>query len=132
MDTPLQKFYDVLPTNLRKAVAGHNLLLDNATAEYLGEELDTYFKRVKAESSGNECLDLSMIERMVGTFKRLLQEFAALSEDEKTVVSLAIRYFIEEEDAQSDFSDPFGFDDDLAVLNAALLAIGRTDMIVVR
>lgn len=89
-------------------------------------------KIIVVESHTNTCINLPMIERMVAVFKILLASFARLAEGDQAVVSAAIRYFIDREDAQSDFSEPFGFDDDLAVLNAALLAIGREDLLVVR
>ncbi len=89
-------------------------------------------KKIIVESRNNSCIDVPLIERMVVVFKILLASFAKLSEGHQAVVSAAIRYFIDTEDAQSDFSEPFGFDDDLAVLNAALLAIGREDLLVVR
>jgi uncharacterized membrane protein YkvA (DUF1232 family) len=69
---------------------------------------------------------------MVAVFKKLLQSFARLSEADQLIISAAIRYFIDSEDAQNDFAEPFGFDDDLAVLNAALLAVEREDLLVVR
>ena len=69
---------------------------------------------------------------MVATFKKLLLTFRTMPEEQQNVASIAIRYFIDTDDAQNDFSETFGFDDDLAVLNAALLAIGREDLLVVR
>ena len=132
MEQSLQKFFSLLPENLRNVVKTHSKALDAATADYLAADLDEYMKKIVVESRTNSCIDLPMIERMLAVFKTLLVSFAKLSEGHQAVVSAAIRYFIDSEDAQSDFSEPFGFDDDLAVLNAALLAIDREDLLVVR
>ncbi|HAE39415.1 MAG TPA: hypothetical protein DCG57_12365 [Candidatus Riflebacteria bacterium] len=132
MEKTLQKFYDLLPESLRSVAARHSQSLDSATADYLRDELKAYRKQAAAESLKNNCIDIELVDRMVETLKRLLSDFNRFNEAEKMVISSATRYFLDSEDAQLDFSDRFGFDDDLAVLNAALLAIGKEDMIVVR
>lgn len=91
-----------------------------------------YLKKVASESLKNDCINLPMVERMVASLRILLQEFARFSDEDRMIISAAARYFLDTEDVQQDFSDRFGFDDDLAVLNAALLAIGREDLLVVR
>ncbi len=98
----------------------------------MGSDLDAYLKKIVVESRTNAGIDIGLIQRMVAVFKKLLQSFSRLPEGHQFVVSAAIRYFIDSDDAQNDFAEPFGFDDDLAVLNAALLALGREDLLVVR
>lgn len=132
MEKTLQKFYDLLPESLRAIAARYNQSLDSATADYLCEELDAYRKIVAAESLKNPCIDLELVDRMIAALRVLLKDFHRFNDEEKTVISAASRYFLDSEDAQSDFSDRFGFDDDLAVLNAALLALGKESMLVVR
>ncbi|EKD81856.1 MAG: hypothetical protein ACD_39C01604G0002 [uncultured bacterium] len=132
MEKALQKFYDLLPESLRSVARRHSQPLDNATADYLRDELKDYRKKVAAESLKNSCIDLELVDRMIDTLKKLLSDFHRFNDVEKVVVSVAARYFLDSEDAQLDFSDRFGFDDDLAVLNAALLALGKEDLIVVR
>ncbi len=132
MEKTLQKFYDLLPESLRAVAARYNQPLDSATADYLRDELKDYRNKAAAESLKNTCIDIELVDRMVAALKKLLTDFNRFSDAERTVISAAVRYFLDSEDAQLDFSDRFGFDDDLAVLNAALLAIGREDLIVVR
>jgi uncharacterized membrane protein YkvA (DUF1232 family) len=132
LEKTLRKFYELLPEGLRSIVACHNQPLDSATADYLREELALYRKKAAAESLKNACIDIALVDRMIDTLKKLLSEFNHFSDAEKAVISAAARYFLDSEDAQLDFSDRFGFDDDLAVLNAAILAIGKEDMLVVR
>jgi len=117
---------------LRNVVKTHSKPLDTATADYLTADLDAYLEKIRAESAALDYIDLPMIERMVEVFRKLLHSFSRLPEEHQLIVSAAIRYFIDSEDAQGDFAEPFGFDDDLAVLNAALLTIGREDLLVVR
>lgn len=132
MEKTLQKFYDLLPESLRTVAARYSQPLDSATADYLGEELKAYRKIAAAESLKNSCIDIELVDRMIAALKVLLLDFQQFNDAEKAVVSAAARYFLDSEDAQLDFSDRFGFDDDLAVLNAALLALGKENMIVVR
>jgi len=122
----------LLPESLRAVVARHYQPLDSATADYLRDELNDYRKKAAVESLKNVCIDIELVDRMIDTLKKLLTDFHRYSDVEKTVISAAARYFLDSEDVQQDFSDRFGFDDDLAVLNAALLAIDKEDMIVVR
>lgn len=132
MEKTLQKFYDLLPESLRTVVVRHNQPLDTATADYLRDELKVYRKKAAVESLKNSCIDIELVDRMIDTLKKLLGDFHRYQDGEKAVISAAARYFLDSEDAQLDFSDRFGFDDDLAVLNAALLSINKEDMIVVR
>jgi len=132
LEATLQKFLGLLPENLRKIATRHSKPLDSATADYLCADLDDYQKKIFAGSKDNPAIDIELIGRMVTTFKKLLQNFRGMPEAHQNVVSIAIRYFIDTEDAQNDFSETFGFDDDLAVLNAALLSIDREDLLVVR
>jgi len=132
LERTLQKFYDLLPESLRSVAARYDQPLDSATADYLHDELKAYRNQAAAESLKSGCIDIELVDRMVAALNKLLTDFNRFDDAEKMVISAAIRYFLDSEDAQLDFSDRFGFDDDLAVLNAALLAIGKEDMIVVR
>jgi uncharacterized membrane protein YkvA (DUF1232 family) len=132
LERTLQKFYDLLPESLRSIAARYDQPLDRATADYLHDELRSYRNQAAAESLKNGCIDIELVDRMVAALNKLLTDFSRFDDAEKMVISAAVRYFLDSEDAQLDFSDRFGFDDDLAVLNAALLAIGKEDMIVIR
>lgn len=132
MEKILQKFFNLLPEKMRKVVEGKTLTPVPAAPDSLGGELDVHLRKVLAAARTNPCIDAAMVERMVVVFKKLLKEYPDCADEKKTVISAAICYFIDADDAQSDFSDAFGFDDDLAVLNAALLAIGRPELLVIR
>jgi len=132
MEKMLQKFFNLLPESLKVVVSSHAHELDSATADYLVGELDSYMRRVRLESKKNAALNVALVERMVEVIKILLHDFSGFSDEDRMVISAATRYFLDSDDVHQDFNDLFGFDDDLAVLNAALLAIGREDLIVVR
>lgn len=132
MSEKIDNFYKLLPDSIEAVVKKHMQPIDNATADYLCLELDDYLKQIKKQAEKNKNIDLTLIDRMIKCFKPLLKKFPLMGEDEKLIISAATRYFIDFEDAQSDFNDPFGFDDDLAVLNAALLATGRESMVIQR
>lgn len=132
MNDKIESFYKLLPESIRKVVEHHMQPIDNATADYLCLELEDYLKQIQKQAEKNKNIDLVLIDRMIKCFKALLKRFPFMNEDEKLVISAATRYFIDFADAQSDFDDVFGFDDDLAVLNAALLATGREQQVVQR
>lgn len=132
MEKTLQNFFNLLPDSVKTVVSSHVQELDSATADYLVTELDSYMRRVRVESARKPELNAHLVERMVEVLKVLLHEFSGFSDENRMVISAAARYFLDSDDAQQDFDDVFGFDDDLAVLNAALLAIGREDLVVVR
>ena len=132
MSDKVENFYKLLPEGIRAVVKTHMQPIDNATADYLCQELDDYLKQIQKRAIKNKNIDLKLIDRMIECFKSLLKKFPHMGEDEKLIISAATRYFIDFEDAQSDFNDPFGFDDDLAVLNAALLATGREAKVIQR
>ncbi|MFZ5949711.1 MAG: hypothetical protein ACOYXC_03335 [Candidatus Rifleibacteriota bacterium] len=132
MPEKVAKFLNLLPESMRSVVRKHAGMLDSATADYLDEELDDYLVKIKQKANSDININLLMIERMIDVFKRLIKMFGDFDQEERRIVSAALRYFIDAEDARLDFEDPFGFDDDLAVLNAALLALGLEYMVIER
>ncbi|HOT29648.1 MAG TPA: hypothetical protein PLU72_15845 [Candidatus Ozemobacteraceae bacterium] len=77
-------------------------------------------------------LNLPLIRRMTEALDTALNAYGSLSETQRALLVGAIRYFVENEDAANDLDDPFGFDDDLAVINAVLLEIGLSHLSVTR
>lgn len=132
MTNKIKHFLSLLPESMKATVRKHSGMLDDATADYLEEELEKYFEQIKRNSGENKDIDLVLIEKMVEVFKALMKKFPGMDQDEKKITSVALRYFVDAEDARLDFKDPFGFDDDLAVLNAALISMGQEDLIIRR
>ncbi|HOY67915.1 MAG TPA: hypothetical protein PLP29_13590 [Candidatus Ozemobacteraceae bacterium] len=77
-------------------------------------------------------LNLPLIERMTAALEAALNAYETLPEAHRGLVVGAVRYFIENADAANDLEDPLGFDDDLAVINAVLLEIGLSQLVVAR
>lgn len=132
MREKMNKFLTLLPESMQTVVKKHAGLLGNYTPESLKNELREYFEKISQEAGGNPDISLQTIQKMVATFKALIELFPDFDAEEKAIAYAAIKYFVDSEDAQLDFEDPFGFDDDLAVLNAALLALDHEEMVVQR
>lgn len=77
-------------------------------------------------------MNLALIERMTAALETALNAYGSLSEAHRALLVGAIRYFKENDDAANDLDDPLGFDDDLAVINAVLIEIGLTQLVVSR
>ncbi len=77
-------------------------------------------------------LNLPLIGRMTAALDTALTSYHSLTETQRGLLVGAIRYFVENEDAANDLDDSFGFDDDLAVINAVLLEIGFSHLSVTR
>jgi uncharacterized membrane protein YkvA (DUF1232 family) len=132
MSEKINRFLALLPDSMKSVVKKHSGMLDSATADYLAAELEDYIKKIRIKAKDNDNIDMLMIENMVTAFKKVIKLFPQLDDAEKRIASSALRYFIDSEDARLDFEDPFGFDDDLAVLNAALIALNLEDIVVQR
>ncbi len=132
MNEKIARFLGILPESMRSVIKKHAGMLDTATADYLDEELEEYLDKIRKKADSDININMMLIERMIDVFKKLLKMFASFDPEERRIVSAALRYFIDAEDARLDFEDPFGFDDDLAVLNAALLALDLENMVVER
>lgn len=51
-------------------------------------------------------------------------------EESRRLIQVACRYFVETEDGEGDLESVFGFDDDAEVLNAVVMKVGRSDLVV--
>lgn len=98
----------------------------------LGSQVHQYLRTLRQAAQTNKNLDLPLLEKMAAALLILLGDHARLPEEHRALLVGAARYFIETSDATDDLKDPWGFDDDLAVLNTVLLVIGRQDLVVTR
>lgn len=91
----------------------------------LKTELDRYTRTLYVRAEIEEHFDTRTALATIKLAERLL---SALPEDaEEThhrITQVALRYFVLEEDADSDAESMVGFDDDLAVVEAAAAALG--------
>jgi hypothetical protein len=123
-----------LPTRCREVFRSHMELLPLTAVPELTRQVDQYLTLIREEgpAAHNPDLSLATIDRLATALKALCHDYPLLPDAQKPLVIAAVRYFLDPDDAADDLLDPLGFDDDLAVLNSVLLAIGRDDLIVTR
>jgi uncharacterized membrane protein YkvA (DUF1232 family) len=120
---------ELIPESYRKKFNEFAELLDNPEAARLTTELHAYHKQIIKTAKENIDIDLSLIEKMVNSLDSLLKDYVDLKSFEKQLVIGAVKYFIEADDAHNDLKDTFGFDDDLAVLNAVLITLNKPPLV---
>jgi len=101
--------------------------LDNFTLTTLNTQLDEYSATISQALKQNEFLDKTISNNLYKTSKHLLETFKTYTPEQQPWIVGAIRYFIEDDDADGDLDGPTGFDDDAEVMNAVLKAIGKED-----
>lgn len=69
--------------------------------------------------------DIDMAERIASSFEALLDAEVGFADDERALIRGAVEYFLLEDDADGDMTDPLGFDDDVRVLNSVLDRINQ-------
>lgn len=132
MKIKMNEYLRLLPEPIKLVVKKHFEDKLQFAPEMLAEDLQEYVAKIKIATKSNNNINFSLIEKMQLCFNTLLSEFSKFSQEEKLIVISAARYFIEVEDAKADLDDPFGFDDDLAVLNAALFALEKEALLIER
>jgi len=101
-----------------------------APAATLRAELSDYAEHIAAKTADNEMLDASMAENLTRCCEVLLEIAEEADEATKRLVQAAVRYFIDEDDAEPDRGTMWGLDDDAAVCNAVAKHLGRDDLTV--
>jgi hypothetical protein len=98
--------------------------------ELFGEVKD-YQQAIHQRSSDDEGVDPALAENLVRASMRLLGTLNdATPESTRRIVQAAVRYFIIEDDADSDLDSILGLDDDAEVINAVLRHLGHDDWLV--
>jgi uncharacterized membrane protein YkvA (DUF1232 family) len=108
-------------------------LLDEplVSADELRREIAEYVAAVHARAQREEFVDVRLVDRVGDACLGLLSAIGDEAPPEsRRLVQAAIRYFILESDADSDFSSVVGFDDDAEVVNAVARYLQRTDLVV--
>ncbi len=90
----------------------------------LREHVRQHVDQVRQALSHNEFLDVETVERMADVLTGLLDGYETYSESHRALIVGAARYFAKSDDAAPDTGSLLGFDDDVAVLNHVLDAVG--------
>ena len=98
--------------------------------ELFGQVKD-YQKSIHQRSSDDEGVDPALAENLIRASMRLLGTLNdATPEATRQVIQAAVRYFVIEDDADSDLDSILGLDDDAEVVNAVLRHLGHDDWVV--
>jgi hypothetical protein len=96
----------------------------------LGNDVDAYRRTLEEHCHEHPKMNLKLVEALAAVCHRLLTCYPGFSPEQRALVVGAVRYFVAEQDANNDADDLFGFDDDLAVLNAVSIAVGHEEFVV--
>ena len=107
-------------------------VLPTARIAHLATQVQDYVRFVEQAPDRNPQLSLDLVRRLAAACQALLADYPAYSREHRALVVGAARYFVESTDANNDWQDLFGFDDDLAVINAVAHEVGRDDLVVTR
>lgn len=98
---------------------------DPLSAEKLTFQLDEYVEFVERVAKVNPIVDSALAFRISEVLRELV---GVCPPDKLKFVQSAIRYFIEDEDAEGDLVSPGGFDDDILVVNSVARHIGHPEL----
>jgi hypothetical protein len=107
-------------------------LLDQApvSSDALRQQLDLYITTVRKVGPLVAFIDVDEAELMAAACVAIIHMIdGADSADLHKVVQATVHYFILEEEDE-EVTGVLGFDDDIQVLNAALRALGRNDLVI--
>lgn len=97
----------------------------------LRSELNDYNQSIVRKTRVSEDIDPTLARALVQAARRMLDLVdAGTPEETRRLIQAAVRYFILEEDAESDLDTVLGLDDDAAVMNAVARHIGKDDWVV--
>ncbi len=103
---------------------------DPIPTDQLRADLASHLGSLTAHSARHEFIDLETATLLNSVCHRLLDRLAAGdSEDHRRMVQAAVRYFLLDDDAESDLHSPIGFDDDAQVVRAVAAAVGAADLL---
>ncbi len=114
----------------------HRLLAeDPIPVDRLRADLAAHLGSLTAHSARHEFIDLETATLLNSVCHRLLDRLAdggsvdrPQTEDHRRMVQAAVRYFLLDDDAESDLHSPIGFDDDAQVVRAVAAAVGAGDL----
>lgn len=102
-------------------------VLSDEFTQDLKLQLDSYSSTISEAHAKNEFLDISLSDSLYKVSHKLLEVYEEYTESNQYLIIGAIRYFIEDEDADGDLDGPCGFDDDVEVMNYVLDVIGKPE-----
>lgn len=94
----------------------HARVVPDSEVTELGARVAAHRDRAHVEAAQNARLDLRLAEKLAGACVALLAEWPRLAPPERALAVGAVRYYIDQHDADDDFGSSVGFEDDRRVL----------------
>jgi hypothetical protein len=95
----------------------------------LRAQIERHLRELREGAVHNEFLDLDLAEQLAVSCRALLDGLGdSPPPRHHRLTQIAVRYFILDEDGESDLTSLLGLEDDAEVLNAVCLALGRPDL----
>lgn len=89
---------------------------------------DEHLDRVRQVSERNRLVNYRLAQAIVESLRAILGDWEQVPRSARPWLLGAAHYFIGDDDEESDFTSPIGFEDDAEVLNACLVFAGRDDL----
>ncbi len=116
-ETPVGRVLAAVPADIRAVLDCYTkeLLLD---PDQMAERLSAYVQEIDKLAREIEFFDSDTAKRVATKCSKLIGTLGTDSKsDHRRLVQIAVHYFIEDDDAESDSMSPIGFDDDALVVD---------------
>jgi uncharacterized membrane protein YkvA (DUF1232 family) len=128
-DLPYSRVLERLSPGVRTHLQN---LLDEALvpADELFGQVDDHLARIEQHAAQDGFVDVELARTLTKRCRRLLESCANKAlKDHGHLVQAAVRYFVLDEDGDSDIASIIGFDDDALVIELVAREIGREDVL---
>lgn len=92
------------------------------------ESVDSHLALVAETAERQDFVDLRLARAIGEALRQLLDDSEQYTGRERALLMGAVRYFVHHDDVTGDLTNPTGFEDDAAVLNAVCRFLGRSDL----
>lgn len=128
-DTPAERVLRALPAASAE-ILDELLKEDLIPARELRAAVPDYVAELEAATKKHEFLDIGLAKKLANRCLSLLDAIDIdTSEETRQVIQAAVRYFLLDDDADSDKESLIGFDDDARVIEVVAREIGREDIL---
>lgn len=94
-------------------------------------QVSAHMDEIRRQAVGDETVDFALAEELAKRSVKLLERSAPdPSEANRQLIQAAVRYFVENDDAEDDLNSVVGFNDDAQVMNAVATYLGYPDLLV--
>ena len=129
-DSPTGRLLADSPPAISRLLRGY-LAEELLSLNDLRNQITAYLEDLAHLSLAHEFIDLPLATTIGQRFHELIDGITIeMSTEHRRLIHAAAKYFVTEEDADSDTASPIGFDDDAFVFNLVAREIGRDDLVI--